>query len=109
MDEELTLQKPLNTLSGDTVEKLKFKFDTLTPMDYRNIVRLESRLKGSNGVESDISLVKATSSEFRMATAWVAAVNCKENGICFDDIDRLSLADLLKLEKIGLFFIADIQ
>ena len=77
-------------------------------MDYRNIVRLESRLRGSQA-DSDISLVKATSSEFRMATAWIAAVNCSDNGVCFDDIDRISLADLLKLERIGLFFIADVR
>lgn len=108
MDEELELQKPLVTLSGNTVTKLKFKFSELTPMDYRNIVRLESRLRGSQ-VDSDISLVKATSSEFRMATAWIAAVNCSDNGVCFDDIDRISLADLLKLERIGLFFIADVR
>lgn len=104
MDEELELKKPLVTLSGNTVTKIKFKFSELTPMDYRNIVRLESRLRGSQA-DSD---AKATSSEFRMATAWIAAVNCSDNGVCFDDIDRISLADLLKLERIGLFFIADV-
>lgn len=107
MTETLKLSKTLETLSGDKVEEIKFDFSTLTPLDYRNIVRLESRLKGIQ-VEPDVTSIKITSSEFRMATAWVAAVNVADNKICFDDIDRLSLADLLKLEQIGVFFIADV-
>lgn len=103
--EVLKLSKPLVTLSGDKVEELSFDFDGLTPLDYRNIVRLEARLKGVNfDMDAAIS-TKSTSSEFRMATAWIAAVNHKDNKICYDDIDKLALADLLKLEQIGLFFI----
>ncbi len=103
--EVLKLLKPLVTLSGDKVEELSFDFDGLTPLDYRNIVRLENRLRGNTAMDNDGTLTKTTSSEFRMATAWIAAVNHKDNKICYDDIDKLSLADLLKLEQIGLFFI----
>lgn len=106
--ETLDLSKPVKTLSGDTVQSISFDFDSLKPADYRNIVRLEARLKGVN-LDIDSSVMKATSSEFRMATAWIAAVNCKENKLCMDDIDNISFSDLLQLERIGLFFIMHVE
>jgi hypothetical protein len=106
--ETLELSKPLKTLSGDTVQSLSFDFDGLKPMDYRNIVRLEARLKGVN-FDAEAFNIKATSSEFRMATAWIAAVNNKDNKICLDDIDNISFSDLLQLERIGLFFIMHVE
>lgn len=110
MIETLHLKKPLNTLSGGVVTDLKFDFEALTPIDYRNIIRLETKLKGAAPLDgSDFSIIKATSAEFRIATAWIAAVNCAENGICFDDYERLCLSDFLQLEQIGLFFITDVE
>lgn len=112
MSENLKLSKPLNTLSGETVEELHFDFASLTPKDYRQIVRLESRLKGGGDTPNfDLSinnLSKKTSSEFRMATAWIGAVRGTK-GLCFDDIDSLSLLDLLELEEIASFFIARLE
>lgn len=105
----LELSKPLKTLSGETVQSISFDFDGLKPMDYRNIVRLEARLKGVNFDMDAAVSTKSTSSEFRMATAWIAAVNHKDNKICLDDIDNISFSDLLELEKIGLFFIMHVE
>lgn len=105
MIENLKLSKPINTLSGETIDNLVFDFGVLTPRDYRQIVRLESRLKGDSPA-FDISVeTKKTSSEFRMASAWIAAVKGTK-GLCLDDIDSLALIDLLELEEIGCFFIA---
>ena len=104
MADNLKLSKPLNTLAGETVEELQFDFGALTPKDYRQIVRLESRLRGESNFDISVE-TKKTSSEFRMASAWIAAVRGTK-GLCFDDIDSLALIDLLELEDIGCFFIA---
>ena len=104
-DEVLKLSKPLSTLSGDTVDELHFAFKKLTPKDYRQIVRLEARLKGDTPNFDINSMSKKTSSEFRMATAWIGAVRGTK-GLCLDDIDNLALLDLLELEEMGCFFIA---
>ena len=106
--ETLSLSKPITTLAGEKVSELHFNFENLRAIDYRNISRLESRLRGV-AIESDVSLTKTASSEFRMATAWIAAVNHADNKVCLDDIDALSFQDLLELEKIGLFFIAGVE
>jgi phosphatidylserine decarboxylase len=106
--EVLKLSKTIETLAGDKVSELKFDFDSLKTSDYRNIVRLESRLRGVS-FENEMNVAKITSSEFRMATAWVAAVNVAENHICFDDIDRISFLDLLEMEKLGAFFILHVE
>lgn len=110
MAENYKLSKPLSALSGDTIEELHFVFDSLTPKDYRQIVRLESRLKGGSDSPSfDLTLLsKKTCSEFRMATAWIAAVKGTK-GLCLDDVDSISLLDLLELEEIGAFFIAHLE
>lgn len=108
MAENLKLSKDIHALSGETISELVFNFDSLTPKDYRQIVRLEARLKGE-APNFDISMMsKKTSSEFRMATAWIGAIK-GTNGLCLDDIDSIALLDLLELEEIGCFFIAHLE
>lgn len=102
----LDLHRELLTLSGDKIKQLRFDFESLTPADYRMIVRLEAKLKG-NAPNIEYNVSKSTSSEFRMATGWVAAVKGTKN-LCYDDIDRLSMLDLLALERPGSFFIYDV-
>lgn len=102
-DVTLDLHKELVTLSGKIIKQLRFDFESLTPADYRMIVRLEAKLKG-NAPNIEYNVSKSTSSEFRMGTAWVAAVKGTKN-LCFDDIDRLSMFDLLALEEPGSYFI----
>lgn len=110
MAQNLKLTKPITTLAGETISELTFNFESLTPKDYRQIVRIETRLKGASDQPSfDLSLMsKKTSSEFRMATAWIGAVKGTK-GLCLDDIDSLSLLDLLELEEIASFFIAHLE
>lgn len=105
MKETMKLRKPLNTLGGEKIEELSFDFEALTPMDYRNILSIESRLKGQN-VELTVS--RKTSSEFRIASAWIAAVKGTK-GVCMDDIDRLSFLDLLEMDTIGSAFIYEVE
>lgn len=112
MAENLKLSKEIHALSGETISELVFDFEKLTPKDYRQIVRLEARFKASSldGTPNfDVSMMsKKTSSEFRMATAWIGAVKGTK-GLCLDDIDSISLLDLLELEEIGCFFIAHLE
>lgn len=105
--ETLTLKTPLQTLSGETITELHFKFDGLKPRDYREMVRLEARLKGVSVLSDSIS-TKKTSPEFRMAAAWIAAVKGTEN-VCLDDIDNINMLDLLELEEIGVVFFANLE
>lgn len=105
--EAIHLAKPITTLSGDSVAEIAFNFDDLKPSDYRHIIRIEARLKGTP-LGEDIG-GNTASAEFRMATAWVAAVHAPSNHLCLDDIDKISIQDLIKLEQIGLFFIAGVE
>ena len=105
--ETYRLTKPITALSGDTIEELSFNFDALRPLDYRQIVRCEAKLRGETP-SFDINISRKTSSEFRMATAWIAAIKGTK-GLCFDDLDSISLKDLLEIEQIGLFFIAGVE
>ena len=100
--EELKLSQPFESLSGEHIDTLHFDFSTLKTADYRLITRLESRLKGISEIDLAV-LTKKTSSEFRMASAWVAALRGTK-GLGYDDIDKISLSDLLDLEEIGAFF-----
>lgn len=104
MDEKFILTKQIVSISGDTISELKFDFDKLKPSDYPQINKLEARLKGNGFNISDVSSwSKSTSSEFRIATAWIAAIKGTQ-GLVLDDIESISFRDLIELEKIGIFF-----
>lgn len=106
--ENLTLSKPINSISGNTINELKFDFDALTIIDYKQAIKLEYKLKGEASSILDInSWSKSTSSEFRIATAWIAAIKGTP-GLVLDDIDKLSFKDMLSLEQKSIFFIADL-
>lgn len=109
MADDLNLSKPFTALSGTDINALHFNFDAVKAIDYRQIVRLEARLRGNTAEIFDISsMSKKTSSEFRIAVAWIAAIRGTK-GLCLDDIDNLSFADLIELEDFGLFFIAKLE
>lgn len=98
----LSLSKPIEA-NNMTISELKFDWDKMTGADYKNISRV-ARMLSDNPV--DVTL-RETSSEFRIATAWVCA--CKTNvGLMDDMILKLSIKDILGLEEIGVFFIAGV-
>lgn len=103
------LKKGITALSGEKIDTLHFDFESLTPLDYRQIVRIEGRLKGVSvdNPQFEVSLGKKTSSEFRMASAWIAAVKGTK-GLCVDDLDHISMLDLLELETEGILFFGDV-
>lgn len=106
--ETLELSKPINSIDGNTINTLHFDFDALTPMDYKQAVKLEFRLKGEASTIIDLnSWSKSTSSEFRIATAWIAAIKGTQ-GLILDDIDKIGFKDMLKLEQISIFFMSDL-
>mgnify|MGYP007122037174 CR=1 FL=1 len=106
--ETLELSKEINSISGNVIKTLSFDFDALTPMDYKQAIKLEYKLKGEATTVIDVnSWSKSTSSEFRIATAWLAAIKGTQ-GLILDDIDKISFKDMLKLEQISIFFIADL-
>lgn len=106
--ETLELSKEINSISGNVIKTLSFDFDSLTPMDYKQAIKLEYKLKGEAATVIDVnSWSKSTSSEFRIATAWLAAIKGTQ-GLILDDIDKISFKDMLKLEQISIFFIADL-
>ena len=89
-------------------EELNWTFDKRTGSDYRTICRIERKMNGwSVDALADSIIASAgtrnTSSEFRIACAWVAAVKGTD-GLTVDDYDQLSLDDLLGLETFGLLF-----
>ena len=108
MTEIYTLKSPINALSGETIKELKLDFDGLTARDYRQIVHLESKLRGDQPSFTISSLSKKTSAEFRIATSWVAALKGTK-GLCLDDYDKISLQDVLELEEFGAFFTAGVE
>ena len=104
--DNLVLNSPITSLSGETITELQFDFQGLKPRDYREMVKLESRLKGAPSVQDQIQ-TKKTSPEFRMSAAWIAAVKGTK-GICLDDIDSINVLDMLELEEVGLLFFAQL-
>lgn len=106
--ETLELSKPINSIDGNTINTLNFDFAALTPSDYQRALKIESRLKGNDPTIIDLnSWSKTTSSEFRIATAWIAAIKGTQ-GLILDDIDKIGFKDMLKLEQISIFFISDL-
>lgn len=106
--ETLELSKPINSIDGNTINTLHFDFDALTPMDYKQAVKLEFRLKGDASTIIDLnSWSKSTSSEFRIATAWIAAIKGTQ-GLILDDIDKIGFKDMLRLEQTSIFFMSDL-
>lgn len=107
--ESLELSKPIKSISGATINTLKFDFDSMSTSDYKQAVSLEFRLKGQGFSIADLnSWSKSTSSEFRIAAAWIAALRGTE-GIVLDDIDNISFKDLIKLESYSILFFTDTE
>ena len=93
----MELVEPLHTAGGEVLNELRLDFSKIRGRDYALISRIESRLKGDTLSLSVGSLNKQASPEWRCAVSWVAAIRGTK-GLCLDDIDALSLHDLLELE-----------
>lgn len=107
--DSLELSKPIKSISGSTINTLNFDFDSMSPTDYKQAVSLEFRLKGQAFSIADLNnWSKSTSSEFRIATAWIAALRGTE-GLVLDDIDSISFKDLIKLESFAIVFFSDLE
>lgn len=100
----MELVEPLNTAGGEVLSELRLDFSKIRGRDYALISRIESRLKGDTLSLSVGSLNKQASPEWRCAVSWVAAIRGTK-GLCLDDIDALSLHDLLALESEAIPFL----
>lgn len=108
--EVYTLKTQISAIGGDTISELHFDWEHLGLSDYRQILRIEAKLRGTDTASRpnfDVSIGKKTSSEFRIGAAWVAAVKGTK-GLCMDDMDRLGMLDLLELETRGLLFFGEL-
>ena len=99
----MELVEPLYTAGGAVLNELRLDFSKIRGRDYALISRIESRLKGDTLSLSVGSLNKQASPEWRCAVSWVAAIRGTK-GLCLDDIDALSLHDLLALESEAIPF-----
>ena len=100
----MELVEPLYTAGGAALNELRLDFSKIRGRDYALISRIESRLKGDTLSLSVGSLNKQASPEWRCAVSWVAAIRGTK-GLCLDDIDALSLHDLLALEGESIPFL----
>lgn len=100
----MELVEPLYTAGGAVLDELRLDFSKIRGRDYALISRIESRLKGDTLSLSVGSLNKQASPEWRCAVSWVAAIRGTK-GLCLDDIDALSLHDLLALESEAIPFL----
>ena len=100
----MELVEPLYTAGGAVLNELRLDFGRIRGRDYALISRIESRLKGDTLSLSVGSLNKQASPEWRCAVSWVAAIRGTK-GLCLDDIDALSLHDLLALEGESIPFL----
>ena len=94
----MELVEPLYTAGGAVLNELRLDFSKIRGRDYPLISRIASRLKGDTLSLSVGSLNKQASPEWRCAVSWVAAIRGTK-GLCLDDIDALSLDDILALES----------
>lgn len=100
----MELVEPLYTAGGAVLNELRLDFSKIRGRDYTLISRIESRLKGDTISLSVGSLNKQASPEWRCAVSWVAAIRGTK-GLCLDDMDALSLHDLLALESEAIPFL----
>lgn len=100
----MELVEPLYTAGGAVLNELRLDFSKIRGRDYALISRIESRLKGDTISLSVGSLNKQASPEWRCAVSWVAAIRGTK-GLCLDDMDALSLHDLLALESEAIPFL----
>ena len=101
---KMELVEPLYTAGGAVLNELRLDFSKIRGRDYALISRIESRLKGDTISLSVGSLNKQASPEWRCAVSWVAAIRGTK-GLCLDDMDALSLHDLLALEGESIPFL----
>ena len=106
MKKTMTLFEPFVALNGQTYTTLTLDFGAIRGRDYALISRIEKSLKGDGADLSFSSVSKQACPEFRAGLTWVAAIRGTK-GLCLDDINNLSLRDLLDLESQSIsFFLA---
>ena len=92
----MELFQSFTALNGTVYTKLIMDFDAIRGRDYALLSRIEKMLKGDGADLSFSAVSKQASPEFRTGLAWVAAMRGTK-GLCLDDINSLSLRDLLDL------------
>ena len=99
---KVNLSEPIHTLGGQEFSELTLDFSQIKARDLAAINRLEGRLKGSDAFSLE-NVTKASSTEWRLAFSWLAA--CRgTKGLCYDDIDNLSIPDVMELSTVSLPF-----
>jgi hypothetical protein len=102
----MKLFEPFVALNGKTYTELNLDFGAVRGRDYALISRIEKTLKGDGADLSFSSVSKQACPEFRAGLTWVAAMRGTK-GLCLDDMNSLSLRDLLELEGESIsFFLA---
>ena len=102
----MKLFEPFVGLNGQTYTTLTLDFGAIRGRDYALISRIEKNLKGDGADLSFSSVSKQACPEFRAGLTWVAAIRGTK-GLCLDDMNSLSLRDLLELEGESIsFFLA---
>jgi hypothetical protein len=104
----ITLSEPLETMAGQTISELTADFSKVRAKDVATISRLERKLKGGSEDIDVGSFSKAASPEWRAAFTWIAVLKATK-GVCYDDIDNLSIIDFMELSSISLPFAAKIS
>lgn len=106
MKKTMELFESFVALNGSTYTTLTLDFDAIRGRDYALISRIEKSLKGDGADLSFSSISKQACPEFRTGLSWVAAMRGTK-GLCLDDINNLSLRDLLELSGEAVdFFLA---
>lgn len=102
MKPKFVLSEPLKTLGGQEITELTLDFSQIKARDLAAINRLEGKLKSGDSFSLE-NVSKASSTEWRLAFAWVAA--CRgTKGLCYDDLENLSIPDCMELSTIALPF-----
>ena len=99
---KVKLSEPIHTLGGQELAELTLDFSQIRARDLAAINRLESRLKGTDAFSLE-NVSKASSTEWRLAFAWIAACRGTQ-GLCYDDIENLTIPDCMELSTISLPF-----
>lgn len=101
---KIALRYPLRTIGKDELHSITCDFSAMRARDYTTAIQIGRRLCGG-ALDSSY---RNGSPEFRIGLAWAAALHGTP-GLCMDDIDNLSPADMEALDFAALDFLAGEQ